>query len=81
VLLDRGDGALDPRIGGGEEAEVRDDQHARVHGVAAVGLGEGIHPGVEPALADLLVDALAQRAQVGQRSRARSLPGVSSSMR
>jgi hypothetical protein len=68
-LLDRRDRPADPRVRGGEETNVWDQQHARIEGVAAIILGEGAHPRVEATLADLLVDPLAQGAQVGKHRR------------
>src|SRR3954471_9736803 len=62
ALLDRRDGALHARIVRGKESDDRDHEHARVELPGAIRLHEGVQPGVEALLADLVVYLLAQRA-------------------
>src|SRR5262245_8435488 len=80
VLLDGGDGGHDAWIGRGQEAEVRNQQHAGVQRVAAVRLREGSDARIEAALADLGMDALAERVDVRQHGAALVPPMPSSSM-
>src|SRR6185369_4663726 len=61
-LLDGAHGAADALVRGGEEADERHEEEARVHLLRAVRLHERSDGGVERLLADLLMQLPAQRA-------------------